>query len=277
MSLVDDDTIEHEILSSRLALAMMDRASWEFSDLRSRIVQLEQRGELEPQDAAAAHVLARIVVDAWRGAGLTLVDWRELQPVLHDEFAHLVEEGYHETNRWLIERHVLPDVDLRPYIRRSPMRRPPRPAPCPAAAAAAVDSASGFASSSQFPAGESAFDSGLWAGVARSSASDAWAAAASGGAQLGPRRAARLCRRRNPHDDARRRAAAQLRPCRGRARPPEPAGRPPTAEFPGRARRHRALSPALSREIDNAAGRHPPAFRRPATADRARTPRSPRR
>jgi hypothetical protein len=35
MSLVDDDTIEVEILSSRLALAMMDRASWEFTDLRS--------------------------------------------------------------------------------------------------------------------------------------------------------------------------------------------------------------------------------------------------
>ena len=34
LSLVDDDTIEHEILSSRLALAMMDRASWEFTDLR---------------------------------------------------------------------------------------------------------------------------------------------------------------------------------------------------------------------------------------------------
>jgi hypothetical protein len=49
-----------------------------------------------------AHVLARIVFDAWRGAGLTLEGWRELQPVLHDEFALLVEEAYHETNRWLV-------------------------------------------------------------------------------------------------------------------------------------------------------------------------------
>ena len=80
MSLVDDDTIELEIMTSRLALAMMDRASWEFSDLRSRVVHLEQRGELEPQDLLRAHVLARIVVDAWRGAGLTQADWRELQP-----------------------------------------------------------------------------------------------------------------------------------------------------------------------------------------------------
>jgi len=118
MSLVDDDTIELEIMTSRLALAIMDRASWEFSDLRSRIAHLEKRGELDPNDMLRAHVLARIVVDAWRGAGLTLTDWRELQPVLHEEFAHLAEEAYHETNRWLVERHVLPDVDLRPFIRR---------------------------------------------------------------------------------------------------------------------------------------------------------------
>jgi hypothetical protein len=119
MSLVDDDTIELEIMTSRLALAMMDRASWEFSDLRSRIVHLEQRGEIEPHDLLRAHVLARIVVDAWRGAGLTQTHWRELQPMLHDDFALLVEEAYHETNRWLVERHVLPDVDLRPFIRRN--------------------------------------------------------------------------------------------------------------------------------------------------------------
>jgi hypothetical protein len=64
-------------------------------------------------------VLARIVFEAWRGAGLTLEGWRELQGVLHDEFALLVEEAYHETNRWLVENKVLAEVDLRPFIRRS--------------------------------------------------------------------------------------------------------------------------------------------------------------
>ena len=43
LTLVDDDTIEREILTSRLALAIMDRASWEFTDLRSRVASLEQR------------------------------------------------------------------------------------------------------------------------------------------------------------------------------------------------------------------------------------------
>lgn len=119
LSLVDDDTIEHEILSSRLALAIMDRASWEFSDLRSRINQLERRDELDPNDAFRPHVLARIATASWRAAGLTLEAWRLLQAVLHEEFAQFVEEGYHEINAWLLQRRVMPEVDLRPYIKRS--------------------------------------------------------------------------------------------------------------------------------------------------------------
>lgn len=119
LTLVPDDTIELEIVTSRLALAVMDRASWEFADLRSRIAHLEGRTELEPHDMLRAHVLARIVFDAWRGAGLNLEGWREVQGTLHDEIAALVEEAYHDTNRWLVEQKVLPEVDLRPFIRRS--------------------------------------------------------------------------------------------------------------------------------------------------------------
>jgi hypothetical protein len=119
LSLVDDDTIEREILTSRLALAVMDKASWEFSDLRSRLSSLERRSELDAHDMVRAHVLARIVLDAWRTSGMSLDGWRELQAVLHDELAHIVEEAYHEANRWLIEHRVLPEIDLRPLIRRS--------------------------------------------------------------------------------------------------------------------------------------------------------------
>jgi len=119
LSLVDDDTIEHEIISSRLALAMMDRASWEFTDLRSRMTVLEGREELDTNDVLRPHVVSRIVTASWKAAGLSLDAWRQLQSVLHEEFSLFSEEGYHETNRYLLERQVLPDVDLRPFIRRS--------------------------------------------------------------------------------------------------------------------------------------------------------------
>jgi hypothetical protein len=119
LSLVDDDTIEREILTSRLALAIMDRASWEFSDLRSRLSSLERRSELDAHDMVRAHVLARIALEAWRAAGMSLDGWRELQSVVHEELAHVIEEAYHEANHWLIEHRVMPEVDLRPLIRRS--------------------------------------------------------------------------------------------------------------------------------------------------------------
>ena len=119
LSLVDDDTIELEILTSRLALSMMDRASSEFTDLRSRMNALESREELDTNDVLRPHVMARIITASWRAAGLSVDSWRLLQTVLHDEFSHFAQESCHETNRFLIQRQVLPEVDLRPFIRRS--------------------------------------------------------------------------------------------------------------------------------------------------------------
>ena len=118
LSLVDNDTIEREILTSRLALAIMDRAGWEFTDLRSRVAMLERRGELDTHDMLRAHILARVVLDGWRAVGLSATDWREAQPLLHEGFATLAEEAYHETNHWLITQKVMPDVDLRNNIKR---------------------------------------------------------------------------------------------------------------------------------------------------------------
>lgn len=119
LSLVDDDTIEHEILGSRLALAAMDQASSEFTDLRSRIIALERRDELPPSDLLRPQVMAALMLQTWRSAGLSIEAWRCVQPVLHDELGHLLVLAYHETNKWLIAHGVLPEIDLRPLIRRA--------------------------------------------------------------------------------------------------------------------------------------------------------------
>jgi hypothetical protein len=143
MSLVDDSTIEREITSSRLALVMMDRATWEFTDLRTRMQVLEAHDDLEPQDLLRAHVVARIALDAWGRVGLDNNVWQLLHHELHEEYAQLISEAYHETNRWLIAQKVLPEVDLRPFIRRtgaaatSPAALS-APAAAPAAAGATV-------------------------------------------------------------------------------------------------------------------------------------------
>jgi hypothetical protein len=119
MSLVDDSTIEREITSSRLALVMMDRATWEFTDLRTRMQALEAHDDLEPLDLLRAHVVARVALDAWSRVGLDANVWQLLHHELHEEFAQLISEAYHETNRWLIAQKVMPEVDLRPFIRRT--------------------------------------------------------------------------------------------------------------------------------------------------------------
>jgi hypothetical protein len=147
LTLVDDDTIEREILTSRLALAVMDQAASEFTDLRARISSLERREELDAQDMLRAHVLARIVVDAWRAADCGLESWRELQAALHEEVAALVEEAYHATNHWLAEQGVLTDVSLRPFIKRS------RSVPAPSAAMAGGSTGYGHSSGFGAPQG----------------------------------------------------------------------------------------------------------------------------
>ncbi|MEY3475340.1 MAG: hypothetical protein RL087_1798, partial [Pseudomonadota bacterium] len=117
LSLVDEDTIEREILSSRLDLAIMDAAGSEFSDLRARLTQLENHREPQADDVIRASVLARAAVRCWHRAGFTLEAWRDLQWVLHQGLAERAVEGYHEANRWLLGQGVLKEVDLRPFIR----------------------------------------------------------------------------------------------------------------------------------------------------------------
>jgi hypothetical protein len=49
------------------------------------------------------------VTTSWLRATLTLDDWRVLQPVLHEELSVFAQEAYHDTNRWLLQRGVLPE------------------------------------------------------------------------------------------------------------------------------------------------------------------------
>ena len=111
---------------------MMDRASWEFTDLRSRMNMLEGREELDTNDVLRPHVLARVVTDAWLTAPLGFDAWRVLQTVLHDELSHFAEEAYHETNRFLLaaqraarSRPAALHPPLQPWRRRR--RRAPAP------------------------------------------------------------------------------------------------------------------------------------------------------
>lgn len=119
LSLVGDATIEREIASSRLALSLVGDAHWQFTDLRTRMQALERRGDLLPDDLLRPQTTALIWIDAWAKADLTPSEWQVLHETLEAEFAQWLGAAYHDANHWLLEQGVLPDVDLRPFIRRT--------------------------------------------------------------------------------------------------------------------------------------------------------------
>lgn len=119
LSLVDDATIECEILASRLSLALTDVGSWEQADLRNRLRQLEGLDDLPADDLLRPQVLAKVSLDAWQDAGMTLPRWRLIQAILHDELGDAFTAALHDSNAFLQSAGVMPEVDLRPLIRRS--------------------------------------------------------------------------------------------------------------------------------------------------------------
>jgi hypothetical protein len=119
LSLVEDDVIQQEIMSSRLAQAMLERAGTEYNDLSARICHLEQREKLDSEDLFSPFRFAKLITSSWNQAGLTQTNWTTVQVILHDEFANFIEELYHSTNQILVNEKVLPEVDLRPFIRRA--------------------------------------------------------------------------------------------------------------------------------------------------------------
>ena len=58
--LMGNEVMEDKILASRLALRLLDFATWELNDLRLRVQSLEQIGELGAADILRPEVLARL-------------------------------------------------------------------------------------------------------------------------------------------------------------------------------------------------------------------------
>ena len=57
LSLVDDETVTRNILVSRLTLALLDKTTWEFADLRARLGQLSGLPDLDDDDLFRPQVI----------------------------------------------------------------------------------------------------------------------------------------------------------------------------------------------------------------------------
>ena len=122
LTLVEDSAVEQDMMASRLGQTIADRAGWEYTDLCSRLNALEAGSSSHPDpagDVLRPQVLARWLIDSWTDAGLGATHWMTLQTVLHDEATHLAQEAYHDANHVLLDHGVKPEIDLRPFIRRT--------------------------------------------------------------------------------------------------------------------------------------------------------------
>ena len=120
LELMGNEVMEDKIIASRLALRLLDFASWELSDLRLRIQHLDATTELDKEDIFRPEVLARHFVDQWHRALLTRESWLAVQDLIQKHMAEQMLEIYHATNEFLVRQGVLPEIDLRLMMRRTP-------------------------------------------------------------------------------------------------------------------------------------------------------------
>ena len=118
--LMGDDVVENKILSSRLALRILDKCSWEFNDLTLRVRQLENISELDKLDILRPEACAQLVIEQWMAAGLNREAWLSVQAIVHQSFGEKMAEAYHLANEFLIANGIMVEIDLRALVKRTP-------------------------------------------------------------------------------------------------------------------------------------------------------------
>ncbi len=127
LSLIGDEVVENKILASRVALSILEKATWEINDLKVRMQHLEGH-ELGDQDVLRTEAVVQLMVDQWGANGLLRPTWVMVQDVISRHMVEKMVSAYKSTNVFLVERGVLPDIDLSSRVKRgasSPAQRKP--------------------------------------------------------------------------------------------------------------------------------------------------------
>ncbi len=120
MELIGNEVVESKILSSRLAMRMLDKSGWEFNDLQVRIRMLDGKEELDKTDVLRPETSAQTLLEQWLSAGLSQESWLAVQDVIQQSFGDKIIKAYKATNEFLIAQGVMKEIDLRSNLKRSP-------------------------------------------------------------------------------------------------------------------------------------------------------------
>jgi Protein of unknown function (DUF1631) len=120
LELIGNEVVESKILSSRLAMRMLDKSGFEFSDLQVRIRMLDDKDDLDKTDILRPETCAQILLEQWLAAGLSQESWLAVQDVIQQSFGDKIVKVYKACNEFLIAQGVMPEIDLRSNLRRAP-------------------------------------------------------------------------------------------------------------------------------------------------------------
>jgi hypothetical protein len=118
LELIGDDVVENKILSSRLAMAVQEKAVWELNDLKLRITHLEGGEELATDDVLRPEALSQSVVEQWTAAALPRETWVLAKDVIQKHLVPRALEGYKAANAFLVESGVLPHIEMKTRVKR---------------------------------------------------------------------------------------------------------------------------------------------------------------
>jgi Protein of unknown function (DUF1631) len=120
LELIGNEVVESKILSSRLAMRMLDKSGWEFNDLQVRVRMLDGKDELDKTDILRPEASAQTMLEQWLAAGLSQEAWQSVQDVIQQSFGDKIVKAYKSANEFLIAQGVMKEIDLRSNVKRTP-------------------------------------------------------------------------------------------------------------------------------------------------------------
>ncbi|MFN7120420.1 MAG: DUF1631 family protein [Hydrogenophaga sp.] len=131
LELVAEGAIDDQIMASRLAMRVLEKASTELNELRLRVQHLEKRQELSRGDVLLPDVTARILVDQWLESEMTRDAWALVQDALAPVMTLKLHDAYKAANEFLVASGVMKEIDLQALVRRAPGSRAEGPPAAP--------------------------------------------------------------------------------------------------------------------------------------------------
>jgi hypothetical protein len=124
LELIGNDVVESKILSSRLAMRILDKSGQEFSDLQVRMRLLDGKDDLNKADILRPETCAQTLLEQWLSAGLSQDAWLGVQDVIQQSFGDKIVKAYKAANEFLVAQGVMKEIDLRSNLKRTPSARP---------------------------------------------------------------------------------------------------------------------------------------------------------